>query len=61
MPCTIVGAQKLAPNQITTSSADQVEPVARGQQQRLAADLAVELAEGNQRAEKVTAPIRMPT
>jgi hypothetical protein len=41
-------------------AAEPDEPVARRQQQRRAADLAVELAEGDQRPEKVTAPIRMP-
>jgi hypothetical protein len=50
MPCHGFGAWELAAEPDHHQQRHQVEPVAAGQQQRLAADLAVELAEGDQRA-----------
>jgi hypothetical protein len=50
MPSAHRRGQELAAEPDHHQQRHQVEPVARGQQQRLAADLAVELAEGDQRA-----------
>jgi hypothetical protein len=52
--------QELAAEVDHDQQAGQVEPVARRQQQRLAADLADSLPKAISEPEKVTAPIRMP-
>jgi hypothetical protein len=60
MPADVVRIQELAAEPDHHQQAGQVEPVAPGQQQRLAADLADSLPKAMSEPENVTAPIRMP-